>query len=110
MAVGLTVYVRYSLVEDYYSCGHLRARWERWLNVAGAVCGVSGAVGISIVGNFQVTNALGMHLLGAMLAFFLGVFYCWIQVGARLQARWCQTVQDPLTSDVSTDVRRIHCC
>ena len=80
-AVGLTVYVRYSLVEDYYSCGHLRARWERWLNVAGAACGLSGAVGISIVGNFQVTHALGMHLLGAMLAFFLGVFYCWIQVG-----------------------------
>ncbi|KAF0287662.1 DNA damage-regulated autophagy modulator protein 2 [Amphibalanus amphitrite] len=85
--LGLTVYVRYSLVEDYYSCGHMRARWERWLNVAGAVCGMSGAVGISIVGNFQVTNALGMHLLGAMLAFFLGVFYCWIQVPITYRTR-----------------------
>ena len=81
-AGGLTVYVRYSLVEDYYSLGHLRRRWERWLNVAGAGCGLSGALGISFVGNFQVTHALEMHLVGAMLAFFLGVFYCWIQVRA----------------------------
>ncbi|XP_037087178.1 DNA damage-regulated autophagy modulator protein 2-like isoform X2 [Pollicipes pollicipes] len=85
--LGLTVYIRYSLVEDYYSVGHARARWERWLNKGGFFCGMCGALGISIVGNFQETNVLGMHLFGAMLAFFLGVFYCWIQVPITYKTR-----------------------
>jgi len=85
--LGLTVYVRYSLVEDYYSAGRSRARWEIWLNRAGFVCGTTGALGISIVGNFQETNILAVHLLGAMMAFFLGVFYCWIQVPITYKTR-----------------------
>lgn len=75
------MHIRYGLVEDYYNGDRQRARWEVWFNRIGWLCGMAGALGISIVGNFQEINILAMHLVGAMLAFFLGVIYCWLQVG-----------------------------
>jgi hypothetical protein len=38
------------------------------------------AFGISIVGNFQETSVLNVHLAGAMIAFGLGSVYLWTQV------------------------------
>ncbi|KAM9038580.1 modulator of macroautophagy TMEM150B isoform 1-T3 [Sarcophilus harrisii] len=38
------------------------------------------ALGASIVGNFQQTNELSMHLFGSFLAFVVGMAYFWTQL------------------------------
>ncbi|CAG2209373.1 DRAM2 [Mytilus edulis] len=43
--------------------------------------GITAALGISLVGNFQETNVIVIHLIGALLAFVVGSIYCWIQTG-----------------------------
>ena len=45
-------------------------------NFIGCIC----ALGISIVGNFQETSVLQVHLAGALLAFCIGSLYLWTQV------------------------------
>jgi hypothetical protein len=50
------------------------------LNSFSAWVGWSCAFGISIVGNFQETSVLTVHLIGAMIAFGIGTVYLWIQV------------------------------
>ncbi|KAL6103266.1 tmem150b [Pungitius sinensis] len=63
---------------------------HRNANVAGLVLGLISSVGISIVGSFQVTTFYSIHLLGASLAFFLGLAYFWIQLFLTLPSpdRW----------------------
>ncbi|TRY84783.1 hypothetical protein DNTS_025211 [Danionella cerebrum] len=49
------------------------------LNTAGLVLGIISSIGISVLGNFQQTVISAVHLLGALLAFFLGLVYFWVQ-------------------------------
>ena len=49
------------------------------LNKIAFVFGLSSCFGITIVGNFQVTNVLEVHLIGAILSFFNLHIYCWLQ-------------------------------
>ncbi|XP_025053390.1 modulator of macroautophagy TMEM150B isoform X1 [Alligator sinensis] len=49
------------------------------LNTTGLVLGLLCALGASIVGNFQQSNQLETHLVGAFLAFAVGVGYFWVQ-------------------------------
>ncbi|XP_040047609.2 modulator of macroautophagy TMEM150B isoform X2 [Gasterosteus aculeatus] len=53
---------------------------RRNANIASFVLGLISCVGLSIVGSFQVTTFYSVHLLGAFLAFFLGLAYFWIQL------------------------------
>ncbi|KAK2916036.1 hypothetical protein Q8A67_000410 [Cirrhinus molitorella] len=50
-----------------------------YLNTAGLVLGFISSIGISILGNFQQSVLMGVHLFGALLAFALGLAYFWIQ-------------------------------
>ncbi|XP_069494362.1 modulator of macroautophagy TMEM150B [Ambystoma mexicanum] len=85
LAVWVT-FIRFQQVRDL-GC-HSR------LNIASAVLGVLSALGISMVGNFQQSNQLETHLVGAVLAFFVGVAYFWLQtimtyrVTPRHGGRW----------------------
>ncbi|XP_031176585.1 modulator of macroautophagy TMEM150B [Sander lucioperca] len=49
-------------------------------NTASIVLGLISSVGLSILGNFQESVLLSIHLLGAYLAFYLGLAYFWVQL------------------------------
>lgn len=66
------VVIRFQQVRDYGNHGKA--------NIAGIVLGFISAAGISIIGNFQQTVLKSIHLLGAFLAFFLGLAYFWVQL------------------------------
>ncbi|AWP18644.1 Transmembrane protein 150 [Scophthalmus maximus] len=66
------VVIRFQQVRD---CGnHGKA------NTASIVLGFISSVGISVIGNFQQSILMGIHLLGAFLAFFVGLAYFWVQL------------------------------
>nr|XP_014342948.1 PREDICTED: transmembrane protein 150B isoform X2 [Latimeria chalumnae] len=71
--------IRYQQIKDY-GC-HSR------INTASLILGCISALGISIVGNFQQTNQLETHLLGAFLAFYVGIAYFWLQVVLSFKVR-----------------------
>ncbi|XP_051994428.1 modulator of macroautophagy TMEM150B-like [Xyrauchen texanus] len=48
-------------------------------NTASLVLGFISSIGISVLGNFQQSVVMWAHLLGALLAFFLGLAYFWVQ-------------------------------
>ncbi|XP_028341584.1 modulator of macroautophagy TMEM150B [Physeter macrocephalus] len=52
----------------------------KWPNQLILWMGLLCALGTSIVGNFQEKNQRAMHLTGAFFAFFVGIFYFWLQV------------------------------
>uniref|UniRef100_A0A671PVD4 Zgc:123244 n=1 Tax=Sinocyclocheilus anshuiensis TaxID=1608454 RepID=A0A671PVD4_9TELE len=65
------VTIRFQQVRDLGSGSHL--------NTASLVLGFISSTEISILGNFQQSVGMGVHLLGALLAFFLGLAYFWVQ-------------------------------
>ncbi|NP_001032458.2 modulator of macroautophagy TMEM150B isoform X1 [Danio rerio] len=65
------VVIRFQQIRDLGRSSHL--------NTAGLVLGFISSIGISILGNFQQTIIQEVHLLGALMAFFLGLAYFWIQ-------------------------------
>uniref|UniRef100_A0A673YMG8 Transmembrane protein 150B n=1 Tax=Salmo trutta TaxID=8032 RepID=A0A673YMG8_SALTR len=66
------VVIRFQQVRDYGQ--------NSKVNIASIVLGFISCVGISIIGNFQQSVGIGIHLLGAFLAFFVGLAYFWLQV------------------------------
>ncbi|XP_065755749.1 modulator of macroautophagy TMEM150B [Phocoena phocoena] len=52
----------------------------KWPNQLILWTGLLCALGTSIVGNFQENNQRATHLTGAFLAFFVGIFYFWLQL------------------------------
>ncbi|XP_036407907.1 modulator of macroautophagy TMEM150B [Megalops cyprinoides] len=56
------------------------------VNIASVVLGFISGLGISIIGNFQQSVVMGAHLLGAFLAFFVGLAYFWLQVWLTYKA------------------------
>ncbi|XP_054464010.1 modulator of macroautophagy TMEM150B [Anoplopoma fimbria] len=73
------VVIRFQQVRD---CGnHGKA------NIASIVLGFISSVGISITGNFQQSVLKSIHLLGAFLAFFLGLAYFWMQLFLTYRAQ-----------------------
>ncbi|XP_069132647.1 DNA damage-regulated autophagy modulator protein 2-like isoform X2 [Argopecten irradians] len=73
------VYIRYKQIRATYAGvnrpGILRA------NTVGFILGLLTATGVSIVGNFQETNVIAVHILGAFMAFGIGALYCFVQTG-----------------------------
>ncbi|XP_051742431.1 modulator of macroautophagy TMEM150B [Ctenopharyngodon idella] len=65
------VTIRFQQIRDLGRASHL--------NTAGLVLGFISSIGISILGNFQQSVVNGVHLLGALMAFFLGLAYFWVQ-------------------------------
>ncbi|XP_035254509.1 modulator of macroautophagy TMEM150B isoform X1 [Anguilla anguilla] len=60
------------------------------VNTASLVLGFISALGISVLGNFQKSVLLGVHLFGVFLAFFGGLTYFWLQVWLTYKAEPCQ--------------------
>ncbi|XP_072549996.1 modulator of macroautophagy TMEM150B [Salminus brasiliensis] len=56
------------------------------VNTCSLVLGFISSIGISVLGNFQQSVVMKAHLLGAFLAFFVGVAYFWIQVWLTYRA------------------------
>ncbi|XP_004283345.1 modulator of macroautophagy TMEM150B isoform X1 [Orcinus orca] len=52
----------------------------KWPNQLILWTGLLCTLGTSIVGNFQEKNQRATHLMGAFLAFFVGIFYFWLQL------------------------------
>ncbi|XP_060069053.1 DNA damage-regulated autophagy modulator protein 2-like [Ylistrum balloti] len=73
------VYIRYKQIKATYESfdrpGILRA------NTISFVLGLLTATGVSIVGNFQETNVIVVHIIGAFMAFGIGGLYCFVQTG-----------------------------
>ncbi|XP_021339669.1 DNA damage-regulated autophagy modulator protein 2-like isoform X1 [Mizuhopecten yessoensis] len=73
------VYIRYKQIQTAYlpvnRQGLLRA------NTVAFILGLITAAGVSIVGNFQETNVMVVHIIGAFMAFGIGALYCFIQTG-----------------------------
>ncbi|CAG2217616.1 DNA damage-regulated autophagy modulator protein 2-like isoform X1 [Mytilus edulis] len=72
-------YIRYRQIRTHYE-GAGRTKLLKY-NTVTFVMGITAALGISLVGNFQETNVIVIHLIGALLAFVVGSIYCWIQTG-----------------------------
>ncbi|XP_078511173.1 modulator of macroautophagy TMEM150B isoform X1 [Lissotriton helveticus] len=83
-------FIRYQQVRDLGCHSHL--------NTASTVLGVLSALGISMVGNFQQSNQFEAHVVGAILAFFVGVAYFWLQtiMTYRVKPRYCGRWVGPL--------------
>uniref|UniRef100_A0A3P8ZWL8 CWH43-like N-terminal domain-containing protein n=1 Tax=Esox lucius TaxID=8010 RepID=A0A3P8ZWL8_ESOLU len=65
------VVIRFQQVRDY---GH-----NSRVNIASIILGFISCLGISLIGNFQQSVMKEVHLLGAFLAFFVGLAYFWLQ-------------------------------
>lgn len=76
--VAATIYTRYKQVHTYY-LHHMSGDLIPQLNRAALVLGLVAALGLSIVANFQETNLLTVHLIGALLCFGPGTLYIWLQ-------------------------------
>ncbi|XP_042370588.1 modulator of macroautophagy TMEM150B-like, partial [Plectropomus leopardus] len=66
------VVIRFQQVIDY---GH-----HGKANIVSIVLGFISAIGISLLGNFQQSVVRIVHLLGAFVAFFVGLAYFWVQL------------------------------
>ncbi|GLD73545.1 transmembrane protein 150B, partial [Lates japonicus] len=73
------VVIRFQQVRDYGNHGKA--------NIVSIVLGFISSVGISVIGNFQQSVLMKIHLLGAFLAFFLGLAYFWVQLFLTYQAQ-----------------------
>lgn len=73
------VVVRYQQVRD------LGDQCPR-VNLAALVLGFISSIGVSILGNFQQSVSLGIHLFGAFLAFNAGLAYFWVQLWLTYKA------------------------
>ncbi|XP_051989143.1 modulator of macroautophagy TMEM150B-like [Xyrauchen texanus] len=58
-----------------------------YTNTASLVLGFISSIGISVLGNFQQSVVKWAHLLGAFLAFFLGLAYFWVQAWLTYHAQ-----------------------
>ncbi|CAH1787701.1 unnamed protein product [Owenia fusiformis] len=74
--VAIVMYIRYRQVLQYSS---QETGIVLKLNTVSLYLGFIAAFGLSVVGNFQESNALVVHLIGALLAFGLGTVYCCLQ-------------------------------
>ncbi|XP_073427218.1 modulator of macroautophagy TMEM150B isoform X4 [Dendrobates tinctorius] len=63
--------IRFQQIRDYGCHSHV--------NSVSLALGFLCALGTSVVGNFQQSSQLETHLIGAFLAFVIGIVYFWVQ-------------------------------
>ncbi|XP_062409389.1 transmembrane protein 150C isoform X2 [Sardina pilchardus] len=58
----------------------LKPRMHRpWMNIGGLVALSLACFGMTLVGNFQLTNDEELHNVGTSMTFGLGTLFCWVQ-------------------------------
>lgn len=85
ISVAVSVYIRYLQVQRLLQINKLN-RYAGFLNVTCLWLGLLIAVGVSIVANFQETNAFIMHLVGSGFAMGFGVLFQILQVCKLLKS------------------------
>ncbi|XP_041813831.1 modulator of macroautophagy TMEM150B [Chelmon rostratus] len=78
LAVWIVV-IRFQQVRDFGDHGTA--------NILSIVWGFIACIGISVLGNFQQSVLMGVHLFGAFLTFFVGLAYFWLQLYLTYRAR-----------------------
>ncbi|KAK5856591.1 hypothetical protein PBY51_008175 [Eleginops maclovinus] len=78
LAVWIVI-IRFQQVKDFGNHGKA--------NIASIILGLISSLSISIIGNFQQSVIRSIHLLGASLAFFVGLAYFWVQLFLTYRAR-----------------------
>ncbi|XP_063326621.1 modulator of macroautophagy TMEM150B [Pelmatolapia mariae] len=73
------VAIRFQQVRDYGDHGKA--------NIASIVLGFTSSISISVTGNFQQSVLMIIHTVGAVLAFFLGLAYFWVQLYLTYRAQ-----------------------
>lgn len=76
MLAFATMYVRYKLIETMVNVDNTRIHL---LNKISFALGIIAAFGMSVVGNFQESNVLIVHLIGALMVFGIGTLYAILQ-------------------------------
>lgn len=74
---GIIIYTRYRQKLYHFEGSGRRGLLN--LNTAAFIIGMLTIFGVSLVGNFQETNVLTVHLIGAFLAFAVGFVYMVLQ-------------------------------
>ncbi|KAK7499959.1 hypothetical protein BaRGS_00008807 [Batillaria attramentaria] len=82
---AISVFVRWQQVRTYYETDGSRGL-HRTNNVALGL-GLTGAFGILLVANFQESNVIVVHLIGAFLAFGIGSVYLWLHTYISYKAQ-----------------------
>ncbi|XP_012264241.2 DNA damage-regulated autophagy modulator protein 1 isoform X1 [Athalia rosae] len=73
------IWLRYSQIKEISSSYQLHASLPKW-NRSSLILGLLTCLGLSFVANFQETNVIVVHLLGALCCFGCGTAYFWTQV------------------------------
>lgn len=73
----VALYVRYRQVDYDIKTQNIKLS-PKW-NTVGFKFGVASCLGVSIVGNFQESNVISVHLIGAIMAFGVGSVYFGLQ-------------------------------
>ncbi|TKS91683.1 Transmembrane protein 150B [Collichthys lucidus] len=89
------VVIRFQQVRDFGNHGKA--------NIASIVLGFISSLGISLIGNFQQSVLMNIHLLGAFLAFFVGLAYFWVQLFLTFRAQ-------PSQNRCCVGAARTTCC
>jgi len=76
LLVAITFYIRYKQVSEYFNSYQL-SRLLKNINFASLWIGWGGALGLSVVANFQETEVWSVHILGLYLCFGLGLIWIW---------------------------------
>lgn len=96
--MGFTAYVRYKQVEHFFKARTSSKDNVSKYNKIGLIFGMIAAVGSSVVGNFQESNILSVHVIGAFMAFGGGAIFLIFQVGWKtikyLWERFCDLIAE----------------
>ncbi|XP_051973216.1 transmembrane protein 150C isoform X2 [Xyrauchen texanus] len=57
----------------------LKPRIYKWLNIGSLVALSLACFGMTLVGNFQLSNDEELHNIGTSMTFGLGTLFCWVQ-------------------------------
>lgn len=77
--MAVTFYLRYRQVEEWSKMYSMNKEINK-LNERAVRLALIAVLGVSIVANFQETNILSIHMLGAFLAFGFGQWYMILNV------------------------------
>ncbi|GAV03582.1 hypothetical protein RvY_13978 [Ramazzottius varieornatus] len=79
LLIALTVYLRHLQLRDHHSDVYAHFPRFRFLSRFSLFLGLTSALGVSLVANFQEVNQIELHIAGAAMVFGVGAVYMWIE-------------------------------